>query len=65
MDKKPAILVEVKMEWAKEPGDSTHCSACNDPIYGNMYCLGVTIGSKTSWTENKFCENCYYKINHP
>jgi hypothetical protein len=61
--KKKGITVGIKTEWVQQPGDGTPCKTCNDPIYGNMYCLETTVFTKTELSETKFCESCYYKID--
>lgn len=55
----------VAAKWVKKDGNAEHCTACQEPIYGNRYEHETAVFMKTEITGGPLCESCYTVTINP
>jgi hypothetical protein len=58
-----SVTTKLKLSWDVSSGDTSQCTVCKDPIFGNMYTMAFSVisrsGKKKTQTELRLCESCH------
>lgn len=55
----PENLIPFSVKYDTEPGDTTKCTGCKEPIYGKKYVFNINIAQGTYPLNTPLCESCF------